>query len=66
MLERRKELMFEGFRFDDLMRSGSDIIYHGTLENELGTLTYPNNKFAYPVPADELNANSNVTQNTGY
>lgn len=66
MLERRKELMFEGHRWDDLMRSSSDIIYHGTLENVLGTLTYPNNKFAYPVPADELNANSNVTQNTGY
>ena len=66
MLERRKELMFEGFRFDDLMRSGSDIIYHGTLENVLGTLSYPNNKFAYPVPAAELNANSNITQNDGY
>jgi len=48
------------------MRSGNDIIYHGTLENVLGTLTYPNNKFAYPIPAAELNANSNVTQNAGY
>lgn len=66
MLERRKELMFEGHRWDDLMRSGNDIIYHGTLENVLGTLTYPNNKFAYPIPAAELNANSNVTQNAGY
>ena len=66
MLERRKELMFEGHRWDDLMRSSSDIIYHGTLENVLGTLSYPNNLFAFPVPAAELNANSNVTQNTGY
>jgi len=66
MLERRKELMFEGHRWDDLMRTGSDIVYHGTLMNVLGTLTYPNKLFAYPIPASELNANSNKVQNDGY
>ena len=59
-------IMLERHRWDDLMRSGSDIIYHGTLENVLGTLTYPNNLFAYPITVDEINANSNIVQNSGY
>lgn len=64
--ERRKELMFEGFRWDDLMRTGSSIEVYGGLMNLLETLTYPNNLFAYPIPLSELNANSNMIQNSGY
>lgn len=66
LLERRKELIFEGHRWDDLMRTGSEIVAHGTLMDVLATLTYPNRLFAYPIPADELNANSNMEQNEGY
>lgn len=64
--ERRKELMFEGHRWDDLMRTGSNIEAYGTLRELLDTFTYPNSVFAYPIPADELNANSNMVQNEGY
>lgn len=64
--ERRKELMFEGFRFDDLMRTGQAVPYWGSAENSLGTLPYPNNFFAFPIPIGEINANSNMVQNTGY
>lgn len=30
------------------------------------TYIYPNKLFAYPIPADETNANSNIVQNEGY
>ncbi|MDT0552587.1 RagB/SusD family nutrient uptake outer membrane protein [Urechidicola vernalis] len=64
--ERRKELIFEGFRFDDLMRTGQSIDVIGSSQNLIETLTYPNNLFTYPIPAAEINANSNVVQNEGY
>ncbi|MEC7264239.1 MAG: RagB/SusD family nutrient uptake outer membrane protein [Bacteroidota bacterium] len=64
--ERRKELMFEGFRFDDLMRTGETVPYWGSTQNSLGTLSYPNDLFAYPIPIGEINANSNMVQNEGY
>lgn len=64
--ERRKELMFEGFRFDDLTRTGTDIDVLGSNQNFIRTLSYPNNLFAYPIPNDETNANSNIVQNNGY
>lgn len=66
LLERRKELIFEGFRWDDLMRTSSAIESYGTLMELLATYNYPNNVFAYPIPAAELNANSNIEQNEGY
>ncbi|OIQ37963.1 MAG: RagB/SusD family nutrient uptake outer membrane protein [Bacteroidetes bacterium MedPE-SWsnd-G1] len=64
--ERRKELMFEGFRFDDLMRTGMSVDVIGSSQNLIETLSYPNNLFTYPIPAAEINANSNVVQNDGY
>lgn len=64
--ERRKELMFEGFRYDDLVRTGQSIPFWGSTENLLGTISYPNTLFAYPIPVSELNANSNMVQNEGY
>ncbi|WP_375325512.1 RagB/SusD family nutrient uptake outer membrane protein [Flagellimonas sp. GZD32] len=64
--ERRKELMFEGFRFDDLVRTGQAIPFWGSTENNLGSISYPNNLFAFPIPTSEINANSNMVQNTGY
>ncbi|MBU2901256.1 RagB/SusD family nutrient uptake outer membrane protein [Maribacter dokdonensis] len=64
--ERRKELVFEGFRFDDLMRTGQSVDATGSLGNTISTLTYPNNAFAWPIPLSEINANSNMVQNEGY
>ncbi|MBZ9628242.1 RagB/SusD family nutrient uptake outer membrane protein [Psychroflexus sp. CAK1W] len=66
LLERRKELMFEGLRYDDLMRTGQDIEVLGSNQNLIETLNYPNNLFVYPIDIDELNANSNIEQNLGY
>jgi len=66
LLERRKELMFEGFRFDDLLRTGSSINVLGSNQNLMQTLNYPNNLFAFPIPNGEMNANSNMVQNDGY
>jgi len=66
LMERRKELMFEGFRFDDMMRTGKDITVLGSNQNVLETLAYPNDKFAYPIDIDEMGANSNMVQNAGY
>jgi hypothetical protein len=64
--ERRKELMFEGFRFDDLMRTGQSIKVLGSNQQVIETLSYPNNLFAYPIPKSEMDANSNMVQNAGY
>ncbi len=64
--ERRKELMFEGFRFDDLMRTGKSIDVLGSSQNLVQTLSYPADLFVYPIPASEVNANSNMVQNKGY
>ena len=58
--------IFEGHRWDDLMRTQSTIKAYGTLMELLDTYAYPNNVFAYPIPADEINANSNIEQNQGY
>lgn len=65
LLERRKELAFEGFRFDDLARTGQDvtapdgIITHGGIE-------YGDFNYAMPLPFAEVSTNSNLTQNAGY
>jgi hypothetical protein len=66
MLERRKELCFEGFRFDDLARTHSDIPLVSPLQQTHGGPTYGNYKYAFPIPLAELNANSNMAQNYGY
>ncbi len=63
LLERRKELCFEGFRFDDLARTKQDIpklnvVFEGPV--------YGSYNYAFPIPLAELNANSNMILNKGY
>ncbi|WP_177762406.1 RagB/SusD family nutrient uptake outer membrane protein [Flavobacterium sp. I3-2] len=62
LLERRKELMFEGFRFDDLMRLRMTVP-----SNPRMTEIYPYGHFriAFPIPLTEINASA-MTQNEGY
>lgn len=62
LLERRRELMFEGFRFDDLMRLQEDVPSNPRL-----TDPYPYGHFriAFPIPLSEINA-SGMQQNSGY
>ncbi len=66
LLERRKELCFEGFRFDDLVRTGHSLpVYNsaGLLDHTLAPGDY---RDAFPIPQNELNANKNMVQNYGY
>ncbi|WP_159022762.1 RagB/SusD family nutrient uptake outer membrane protein [Formosa sp. L2A11] len=64
--ERRKELMFEGFRFDDLMRTGQDIEKTSLQQNFTSTISYGDFRLAYPIPQNDIDTNSNLTQNDGY
>jgi hypothetical protein len=66
LLERRREFVFEGVRWDDMMRTGMDADAVSQDEVVLSTLTFPNNKFAYPIPQTEMDANSNMVQNASY
>jgi len=71
--ERRIELAFEGQRYLDLKRIGGELNL-GVTRNQVdcGSFSAPcalprsSNKFTFPIPQAELNANSNVEQNPGY
>jgi len=66
LLERRKELCFEGFRFDDLARTGQDIPLVDPIKQLHGGPEYGSFKYAFPIPTAELNANPNMVKNEGY
>ncbi|MGK7388700.1 MAG: RagB/SusD family nutrient uptake outer membrane protein [Candidatus Cyclobacteriaceae bacterium M2_1C_046] len=63
MLERRKELAFQGFRFYDLLRTGQDIPERTGFAD---AIPYGDFRLALPIPRAELNANPNIQQNPGY
>lgn len=73
LLERRKELCFEGFRYSDLKRlavaAGVSIDRDAT-DDALPSqpLTIPNTdyRFTLPIPQAELEANPTCSQNPGY
>jgi hypothetical protein len=69
LLERRKELCFEGHRLADLKRLNIGVI-RGTDSNNVGNqrygVAYPDYRFAYPIPQHEMNANKLMEQNPGY
>lgn len=62
LLERRKELIFEGFRFDDLMRLQLDVPTNPRMTD---TFNYGHYRTAFPIPLSEINA-SGMQQNSGY
>ena len=66
LLERRRELCFEGFRFDDLARTGRNIPLVDPVRQTHGGPVYGSYNFAFPIPTNEINANSNMVQNIGY
>ncbi len=70
ILERRKELAFEGHRYWDLTRLNQDVVRDNSTGNYLPsvTLTLPasSTKRIFPIPQAELNANKNMVQNAGY
>ena len=66
--ERRKELAFEGLRWFDLMRTGAVV----NRPQETGsypsypTVSLTDTRRVFPIPQNELTANPNIVQNTGY
>jgi len=75
LLERRKELAFEGHRYIDLKRLGTDAGVTSTdrypQDSVNASATNPSNitvtdyRFTLPIPQSEINVNP-LTQNTGY
>jgi hypothetical protein len=65
ILERRKELAFEGDRYFDLTRLKRDIVRVGG-NYKLRNVPYSNNFRIGPIPQTERNANPNISQNPGY
>ncbi|MFK7749335.1 MAG: RagB/SusD family nutrient uptake outer membrane protein [Kordia sp.] len=69
--ERRIELCFEGFRYLDIKRY-RNILNTGIerLPADCGTvpcsLAVSSEKFTFPIPQAEINANPNMVQNSGY
>ncbi|MEO6638299.1 MAG: RagB/SusD family nutrient uptake outer membrane protein [Ginsengibacter sp.] len=72
LLERRKELAFEGHRYWDLVRNNLDVVRINLAANYPGNvpLTLPVGDFhrIFPIPQVELDANPNLRdqQNAGY
>ncbi|EMR04436.1 RagB/SusD family nutrient uptake outer membrane protein [Cesiribacter andamanensis] len=70
--ERRRELMFEGHRFYDLMRNGMDLIREdcGAIATSGGAcrINSGDTRVAYPIPQREIDANPGMAgqQNPGY
>ena len=64
--ERRKELCFEGFRFDDLVRTGRNIPVIDELVQTHQGPAYGSYKLALPIPQAEMDTNSAMVQNNGY
>lgn len=64
--ERRRELCFEGFRFDDLLRTGSNVPLVDPIRQTHGGPEYGSYNLAFPIPRVELNANKNMVQNKDY
>jgi len=67
LAERRLELATEGHRYWDLVRNGLGINHYDSNGNVSDFIAYPSNKFAFPIPEAEMDANPNlVNQNPGY
>jgi starch-binding outer membrane protein, SusD/RagB family len=65
LLERRKELAYEGDRFFTLKRLNQSINRIDCKANNC-SLNEQNLRFALPIPQNEINANSSIIQNQGY
>jgi predicted protein tyrosine phosphatase len=56
LLERRKELAFEGFLLHDIKRT----------QGTVGSLNWNDSKLVFPIPLREMQVNSKLVQNPGY
>ncbi|MDT0643632.1 RagB/SusD family nutrient uptake outer membrane protein [Zunongwangia sp. F363] len=66
LMERRKEFVFEGLYYWDLLRYEMDVEKLSPLQNISETIPYGDYRLAFPIPLNEIDANSNITQNPGY
>jgi starch-binding outer membrane protein, SusD/RagB family len=73
LLERRKELAFEGHRYLDLKRLGKELnidVVRDQIDADSfaapTTISSDDYRFTFPIPRSELDGNDNITQNPGY
>lgn len=66
LLENRKEFIFEGLFYWDMLRYEMGIEKISVLQNIMESIPYGDTRLAYPIPLTEIDANSNITQNPGY
>lgn len=66
LLERRKELAFEGHLLYDRTRYGNGVDRDYCAGAERCSMPYPSPHFVLPIPLDALVANGKLTQNEGY
>ena len=64
--ERRKELAFEGDRFNDLNRLGRDVIRNDQYPSSARLIPITDSRRIAPIPQSELDANKVIQQNDGY
>lgn len=65
MLERRKELNYEGFALFDVSRRKQNLVRQDCVAIQCG-LTYPSDLFVLPLPASTVLVNPLMKQNPGY
>lgn len=63
LLERRRELLLEGHQLFDFTRRGMDVDRGADCYASVTYVPYGNYLLAFPIPDNEVNANSNMVQN---
>lgn len=66
LLERRRELAFEGHLLYDLARNGQSIVRNDGCTISICQLDFPNDRFILPIPENSVLINENMVQNEGY
>lgn len=66
LIEKRRELAFEGHNFFELKRTGSNIKRNDCTATLNHDLDYPDYRYVMPIPYDNIEANRNLVQNEGY
>lgn len=56
LMERQRELAFEGFLIHDIKRT----------KGSVGSMSWSDNKLVFPIPIREMQVNSKLVQNPGY
>lgn len=65
LAERRRELAFEADRLFSIKQNMGDL-ERDDCEASVCEVDFPDDRFAFPIPEDEMNANDSITQNPGY